>query len=247
MRLREQSHSYLLKGIRHRYPMNAEKKTIEQIPFNFGTVSLTYDRWYKTPTGIANDWVQKSDMLHFLKPDRTNMRLLDAGCGTGHWSCFFADLGYDVVGVDVSEEQLQQAQSHRRKGLRFQKGNLCASLPFDANSFDVVTAMTTIEFVFSPLRALREMARCTRKGGRILIGALNCNAPLNRQRIIEEREPYVSGNLHSQEDLVHLLTPFGTVRMIGSDPEDFSPDPVSGKPEFRVHANAPLIIAEIQR
>lgn len=227
--------------------MNAKEKDMKDVPFDFGTVATTYDFWYETPVGMANDWVQKSNALHFLAPEKTGAHLLDVGCGTGHWSRFFAELGYDVVGVDISDDQLQEAQSYSRKGLQFQKGNLCASLPFDAGVFDVVTAITVIEFVLSPLRALREMARCTRKGGRILIGALNRNAGLNRRRIVEGREPYVSGNLHSQEELLHLLHPFGEVRMIGSDPEDYSSDLISKSFRSAVHPNAPLMIAEIQR
>ena len=227
--------------------MDIEEKVVEKIPFDFGAMSATYDRWYTTPTGMANDWVQKSDMQHLLMPVKAGARLLDAGCGTGHWSRFFEELGYDVTGVDVSEEQLKQARLHNRPGLRFQNGNLCASLPFEGDTFDIVTAMTVIEFVFSPLRALREMARCTRKGGRILVGALNRNALLNRQRIIEEREPYISANLHSQEELYQLLSPFGTIRMVGSDPEDFCGDTISGHCRSAVHPNAPLIIAEVQR
>ena len=175
------------------------------------------------------------------------MRLLDVGCGTGHWSRFFAELGYDVVGVDIAEGQLQRAQAHSRNSLQFLKGNLCAPLPFDTGTFDIVTAMAVIEFVRSPLQALREMLRCTRKGGRILIGALNRNARLNSQRITKGKETYVSGNLHSEEELLHLLNPFGKTRLIGSDPEDYSPDPVAGQFKPGVHPNAPLIIAELQR
>ena len=227
--------------------MNTKNNIVEKIPFDFSAMSTTYDFWYETPVGMANDWVQKANLLQFLSPEKTGSRLLDAGCGTGHWSRFFAKLGYDVVGVDISEEELQQARSYSRKGLQFQKGDICASLPFDTGAFDVVTAVTVIEFVSSPLRALREMARCTRKGGRILIGTLNRHATLNHRRLTEKREPYISGTLYSQEELLQLLRPFGEVRMIGSDPEDYSED-IDSKPlHSMVHPNAPLRIAEIQR
>ena len=98
--------------------MNTKNNIVEKIPFDFSAMSTTYDFWYETPVGMANDWVQKANLLQFLSPEKTGSRLLDAGCGTGHWSRFFAKLGYDVVGVDISEEELQQARSYSRKGLQ---------------------------------------------------------------------------------------------------------------------------------
>ncbi len=42
-------------------------------------------------------------------------RLLDMGCGTGWTSCFFAQRGYNVVGLDISSDMIRCAQINKRR------------------------------------------------------------------------------------------------------------------------------------
>jgi ubiquinone/menaquinone biosynthesis C-methylase UbiE len=42
-------------------------------------------------------------------------RLLDFGCGTGWTSCFFAQRGYEVTGVDISSIAIQHAEASKNK------------------------------------------------------------------------------------------------------------------------------------
>lgn len=48
-----------------------------------------------------------SAILQLLPPPA---KLLDAGCGTGWTSCFFAKRGYDVVGVDIASDMIDLAR-----------------------------------------------------------------------------------------------------------------------------------------
>jgi len=223
---------------------------ITQTPslFDFGPLAQTYGRWYATADGVRHDMAQKRDVLRFLGRAETEARLLDVGCGTGHWSRFFATLGYSVVGIDLSLAMVRVAHSQRTPETTFQVADACA-LPFERASFDVVTAMATIEFVITPSRALKEMMRCLRRGGRALIGTLNRDAPLNRERLIEKREPYASGHMYSPGDLRDLLEPLGRVRVTASNPDDaFSRKGLveSGPSAFETDLNGPFIIAEVR-
>ncbi len=220
--------------------------------FDFGTVAQDYDRWYLTPEGRAYDRTQKMDVLTLLPRAQPGERLLDVGCGTGHWSKFFGSLGYDVVGVDISERMIEVAESHRPPNCIFQVADACR-LPFQGHSFNIVTAMATLGFVSDVSQVLEEMFRCVQENGVVLVGVLNRLAHVNQKRLTANREPYVSGRLFSRKDLYDLLRQRGHVRMVGSVPKTTG----YGKRFWRsmVHwmgledsrFEAPFIVAEVRR
>ncbi len=184
--------------------------------FDFGPLADRYDRWYATGAGRAHDRVQKADVRRLLPRASSGERLLDVGCGTGHWSAFFAEMGYRVTGVDVAPEMVEAARTAAPE-CSFREAD-AHDLPFDEASFDVVASMATVEFLTDPAAALREMARCTGPGGKLLIGTLNRLAGLNRRRLAEGREPYSSARLFAPSELRDLLDPLGRVRMLASSP-----------------------------
>ena len=187
-------------------------KTGANTNFDFDALARDYDRWYETPTGRNHDLYQKLLVLDFLKPNYTNTRLLDVGCGTGHWSAFFASLGLEVTGVDISAEMVEIARSKNLHRCSFRIGD-AYELPFDDGFFSIAAAMTTLEFVEYPDRILSEMLRCTEPGGVFIIGTLNRRSLFNRQRITQCEEPYISGKLFSSKKLRRLLEMYGAVRM----------------------------------
>jgi ubiquinone/menaquinone biosynthesis C-methylase UbiE len=217
--------------------------------YKFDGVARTYDQWYETPQGRVHDRTQKSDAQRFLVSREIGAHLLDIGCGTGHWSRFFASVGYAVVGVDISPGMIAMARTHSSHGKAFSVADACV-LPFEDGCFDVVAAMATLEFVSDPLGSLYEMVRCARAGGRILVGTLNRLAALNLQRVAECREPYVSASLFSPGELRELLATFGQVRMVASDPETIFPErnwhQFDGFPAGS-RLDGPFIIAEVLR
>jgi SAM-dependent methyltransferase len=185
--------------------------------FDFGRLGPDYDQWYETPAGRLHDEVQKSDVRRLLRPAQAGSRLLDVGCGTGHWSRFFASLGYTVVGVDISEGLIGVAQTRAGPNFRFAVAD-ALGLPFADHCFDVVAAMATLEFVSDMSSTLKEMFRCVKQEGVVLIGTLNRLASINRYRLANDREPYASGRLWTPRELRDLLEPLGRVRMVASAP-----------------------------
>ncbi len=149
--------------------------------FDFDEVADSYDDWYDTPTGGLYDRIEKRIVREWLPSPSGGKRLLEIGSGTGHWSRFFTQAGFQVVGIDCSRRMLLAASAQRIPGATFLFADARA-VPFASGLFDVTAAITTLEFVTEPERALSEMARCTRPGGTLIIGALNRDSSLGIRR-----------------------------------------------------------------
>ena len=93
---------------------------------------------------------------------------LDAGCGTGFQSALLTELGWDAHGVDVSAGLLAVAR-RRLPGVAFALASV-ETLPYPDGRFDaIVCCGSTLSFVDDPARALAELGRVLRPGGRLLL------------------------------------------------------------------------------
>ena len=95
-------------------------------------------------------------------------RLLDAGCGAGLALRKAADRGATVAGLDATAALLAVA-AERVPGADLRVGDIDA-LPFEDGAFDVVTAFNAVQYAVDPARAVAELARVCRPGGRVAIG-----------------------------------------------------------------------------
>lgn len=86
--------------------------------------------------------------------------LLDVGCGTGDYALGLAERGWDVAGVDLSEDMVRRAQT---KGVAAVLAD-ATSLPFEDASFDAAISVFTHSDVDDFPAVLREVARVIRPG-----------------------------------------------------------------------------------
>ena len=93
-------------------------------------------------------------------------RLLDVGCGTGLTLVLAQQRGAIPAGLDISPGLLGIARE-RLPAAVLREGDM-EFLPFDDDSFDAVTGVNAFQFAGDPRQALREAARVTRPGGRVV-------------------------------------------------------------------------------
>jgi len=197
---------------------NSNSQMAAQKPsrFDFDFLANKYDSWYDSAKGRMYDRLEKKAISRYLPPNAKGKTLLEVGCGTGHWSRFFSEYGFEVTGVDVSERTINIAKSKNISNASFQLAD-GHSLPFEDSSFDVTAAITTLEFVSDAEAVVQEMIRCTRQsGGQLLVGVLNAMARLNRNRKQRPESPYAKARLFSPSQLKQLLEPFGQLSMVTS-------------------------------
>jgi len=101
----------------------------------------------------------------------SGLTVLDAGCGEGYLSRTLAEEGATVTGIDSSAELIKAARAHELAGMlpaSFDVGTV-DSLPYDAESFDLVLCNHLVNDLQDPDQALKEFARVLRDRGRVVI------------------------------------------------------------------------------
>ncbi len=109
------------------------------------------------------------DILEELeKEDFTDM--LDAGCGTGAVIALLAEKypQKNYTGIDLSPQMIAVAKAKKTEGARFLCGD-CEKLPFEADSFDVITCSMSFHHYPHPVDFFRSCERVLRPGGRLII------------------------------------------------------------------------------
>ena len=102
------------------------------------------------------------------------MRVLDLGCGDGTTALPAADLGADVLGVDIAENLVAagnaRATAAGLASLRFEQGDASNLEELDDDRFDLVISVFGAMFAPRPNDVACEMVRVTKPGGRIVMG-----------------------------------------------------------------------------
>jgi ubiquinone/menaquinone biosynthesis C-methylase UbiE len=122
------------------------------------------------------------------------LKVLDLGCGDGTTALPAAQLGADVLGVDIARN-LVEAGNRRAAALgltncRFQEGDASNLEGLDDRAFDLVVSIFGAMFAPKPFDVAKAMVRVTRRGGRIVMGNWIPNDPTLVAQILKISSAY---------------------------------------------------------
>jgi demethylmenaquinone methyltransferase / 2-methoxy-6-polyprenyl-1,4-benzoquinol methylase len=142
-----------------------------QVRAMFDRIARVYDRMNSVMTaGMHHRWRERAAHLARVGP---GSRALDVATGTGDLAIELAGRGAEVTGLDFSEPMLELARG-KAPGMEWVQGD-ALELPFGDGKFDAVTVGFGARNFSDLERGLREMARVTRPGGRVVV--LEITAP----------------------------------------------------------------------
>ena len=113
-------------------------------------------------------------LIAYLKP-ATGSTMLDVACGKGRHSMQLASNGFDVTGIDLSEDSIKEALQQQGDNLHFYQHDM--RLPFRINYFDYAFNFFTSFGYFKTQRehdnAVRTIAQSLKPGGTFVMDYLN--------------------------------------------------------------------------
>jgi len=122
------------------------------------------------------------------------LQVLDLGCGDGTTAVPAAQLGADVIGVDIASNLVaagnERAEALGLTNLRFQEGDATDLRELEDESFDLVISIFGAMFAPKPFDVAKEMVRVTKPGGRIVMGNWIPNDPTLVAQILKISSSY---------------------------------------------------------
>ena len=148
---------------------------------DYDQIAATYDRRYQ-----QNDYSGVEAALIAFVGEHFDQRVLEVGCGTGHWLRLLSDSGTRVTGLDVSAQMLAYARSQVPKAALAQGS--AEHLPCASDSFERVFCINAFHHFQDKAAFLSEAMRVLRPGGLMMTVGLDPHAGVDRWYIYEHFE-----------------------------------------------------------
>jgi 2-polyprenyl-6-hydroxyphenyl methylase / 3-demethylubiquinone-9 3-methyltransferase len=154
---------------------------------NYTIYDLDSDTWWKPDTFLnliktvinpVRVGYAKRTIENILKTAPGKISVLEVGCGGGLLTEEFAQMGYNVSGIDPSESSLHAARIHATANnleIKYEAGK-GENIPFNSASFDVVLCCDVLEHVQDLPKVISEVSRVLKKGGLFIYDTYNRNA-----------------------------------------------------------------------
>lgn len=152
-----------------------------------------YDEWHaQHPVDAEADAPWHRMIRARLEParDLEGRTVLDIGCGRGGFAAWLARhpaSPAEVVGCDFSAVAVEKARMFAEAAglsrVRFEAADIQALTQFSDATFDTVFSCETIEHVPDPPRAVRELVRVLKPGGRLFLSTPNYFSTIGLYRV----------------------------------------------------------------
>ena len=132
------------------------------------------------------------NLISYLKP-APNSTMLDVACGRGRHSIQLAGKGFDVTGIDLSDDSINDALQYETETLHFYKHDM--RLPFWMNYFDYAFNFFTSFGYFKTRRehdnAIRTIAQAIKREGMFVMDFLNVHYA--EDHLVHQSEKEIDG------------------------------------------------------
>jgi ubiquinone/menaquinone biosynthesis C-methylase UbiE len=122
------------------------------------------------------------------------IRALDLGCGDGTTAVPLAQLGAEVLGIDIARNLVEAGKKRAAEAgllqLQFQEGDASNLQGVGDRSFDMTLSFFGAMFAPDPFAVAREMVRVTKPGGRIVMGNWIPNDPTFVSQLLKISSSY---------------------------------------------------------
>lgn len=115
----------------------------------------------------------KMRLLGIAKSEYRNKKILDCGCGTGEFTCWYAARGNHVTAVDLSGPSIEHAKAYAASydlsdRIEFIQQSVL-ELDFSDDSFDIVYSYGVLHHTPDPYRGFQNMVRICKPGGIVIV------------------------------------------------------------------------------
>ncbi len=140
--------------------------------------NLNADKWWKENANLHSLYYFNKPRFEFFDnsvPNWQRLKALDVGSGGGFTCEFMAKRGVIVSGVDPSLNSIQIAQKHAiESGLKIDyRHGFAEDLPYEENSFDIVTCVDVLEHVADLNKVISEINRVLKPNGLFFFDTIN--------------------------------------------------------------------------
>ena len=153
-------------------------------------IEIEEDRhwWFATRLWAIESWLRQS------APPR-DAQILDIGCGAGNMIHHLSQFGR-VKGIEVDERPVRMAQA---RGYDVQQADATQRIPFNDNTFDLVTALDVIEHVDADVQVISEARRVAKPNGLVLITTPAFQTLWSHNDVLNaHKRRYTAGNLKTR-------------------------------------------------
>lgn len=153
-------------------------------------------------------------------------KIIDLGCGMGHYSGYMAEQGFNVTGVDFSENMLKIAKKNYPK-VKFIISDVCKLDSLMGEKFDAVVLTYVLQYLSKKeaSKLISNLKKSLNKNARMLLFVREGNS------VVEEVEPInpefkYEINEYSKDEIIDLLAKNGwMVELLEQKEEAYSPAP----------------------
>ncbi|MET3683902.1 ubiquinone/menaquinone biosynthesis C-methylase UbiE [Alkalibacillus flavidus] len=134
--------------------------------------------WHSRSRSMWEEGSRQTIIPFFKQFVPSDSQVLDLGCGDGYGTYKLWQNGYDVTGVDLSDDMIKLCEERLTEDMatvQFREADM-TQLPFEMSSFDSVMAINSLEWTAQPAETFREVGRVVRSGGYLLFGILGPTA-----------------------------------------------------------------------